>query len=230
MKLLGIGSNPKTRKSDNYQDALGGYITAIQYLAPANLSGVNLCPWASEGCIEVCLNSSGRGAMNSIQAARIRKAKLYTEDRPRYMAQLREDLAFFSRKAARLGVIPAARLNGTTDILWERTTIMSEFPEITFYDYSKAPYSVRKKLPPNYKITFSASEKTTDAEILETIAAGHNVAIVFDKLPKTYLGVRVIDGTTHDLRFRDPPHVIVGLLPKGKAKKDTSGFVRRISA
>ena len=53
-----------------------------------------------------------------------------------------------------------------------------------------------------------------------------NVAVVFrDAMPESWLGVPVIDGTTHDLRFLDPKPCIVGLTAKGSAKKDTSGFV-----
>jgi len=54
---------------------------------------------------------------------------------------------------------------------------------------------------------------------------GYNVAIVFNELPAVYNGYRVIDGTETDLRFLDEQGVIVGLLAKGKAKKDISGFV-----
>ena len=56
-----------------------------------------------------------------------------------------------------------------------------------------------------------------------------NVAVVFDKLPEEYLGYPVIDGDTTDLRFLDDTGVIVGLLAKGDAKKDTSGFVVKVS-
>ena len=37
--------------------------------------------------------------------------------------------------------------------------------------------------------------------------------------------VKVIDGDEHDMRFLDEPNVVVGLKAKGKAKKDSSGFV-----
>ena len=53
---------------------------------------------------------------------------------------------------------------------------------------------------------------------------GYNVAIVFNELPATYNGYKVIDGTDTDLRFLDEKGVIVGLVAKGKAKKDLSGF------
>ena len=56
---------------------------------------------------------------------------------------------------------------------------------------------------------------------------GMNVAMVFDKLPDTYMGRPVFNADETDLRFLDPKGVILGLKAKGRAKKDTSGFVRR---
>jgi hypothetical protein len=49
--------------------------------------------------------------------------------------------------------------------------------------------------------------------------------VVFKKLPKKYLGRKVIDGDETDLRFLDPKNSIVGLIAKGKARYDQSGFV-----
>jgi hypothetical protein len=36
----------------------------------------------------------------------------------------------------------------------------------------------------------------------------------------------VFNGDDSDLRFLDPKNSIIGLYAKGKAKKDTSGFVK----
>ena len=47
-----------------------------------------------------------------------------------------------------------------------------------------------------------------------------------NKLPKTFRGLRVIDGDKTDMRFLDGnKRVVVGLKAKGDAKTDTSGFV-----
>ena len=51
--------------------------------------------------------------------------------------------------------------------------------------------------------------------------------MVFDKLPETWHGFTVIDGDDDDLRYLDMGGVVIGLKAKGKAKKDTSGFVVR---
>jgi len=58
------------------------------------------------------------------------------------------------------------------------------------------------------------------------LGQGGNVAIVFrGELPKTWNGFDVIDGDESDLRFLDKKGVVVGLVEKGLAKKDKSGFV-----
>ena len=225
MKLLTVG-NTKTVKGEAM-----GYMTFIMHLAPSTLSGYNTCPMASKGCAAACLNTAGRGRFTATQEARIRKTKWFFEDRPTFMAQLVKDIQAAIRKAERETMIPVFRLNGTSDIRWEnipvggRRNIMEMFPSQTFYDYTKLQNRVN--LPPNYHLTFSRSEENYTA-VDTMMAQGYNTAIVFDTLPAVYNGYKVIDGTETDLRFLDPKNVIVGLLAKGKAKKDLSGFTVQI--
>ena len=54
------------------------------------------------------------------------------------------------------------------------------------------------------------------------------VAVFNGGLPETFLGKKVVDGDTNDLRFLDEKGIVVGLKAKGSAKKDTSGFVVHI--
>ena len=61
-------------------------------------------------------------------------------------------------------------------------------------------------------------------DIIDNITTDNNIAVVFNKLPKKYLGRRVVTGDKSDLRFLDPKKTIIGLLAKGRAKKDNSGF------
>lgn len=221
MKLLTVG-NTKTVKGE----ALG-YMTFIMHLAPSTLSGYNTCPMASAGCASACLNTAGRGRFTATQEARIRKTRWFFNDRDTFMAQLVKDIEAAIRKAARENMTPVFRLNGTSDIRWETVSvlghrnIMEVFPNVQFYDYTKLPN--RRDIPANYHLTFSRSE-SNDSYVTAAVGAGMNVAVVFDTLPQTYLGRPVIDGTETDLRFLDSEGVIVGLLAKGKAKKDTSGF------
>ena len=220
MRLLTDGaSNPKTAKSTDY-----GFLTGILHLAPHIQSGYQVCASASPGCSSQCLYFQGRGRMSTVQQARIRKTKLYFENREKFLADLIKDVSSLVRRADKNNLKACVRLNGTSDIRWESTGIMDLFPSTIFYDYTK--HKNRKRLPKNYSLTFSRSEVTTNADIDQAISNGMNVAVVFnDELPKFWNGLEVIDGTTHDLRFLDPKPCIVGLVAKGTAKKDLTGFV-----
>lgn len=205
------------------------YLTAIMHLAPAKLSGFQVCPMASKGCAAGCLNTSGRGVYQRTQQARIRKTRQFFLDRETFMRDLVSDIYSVIRRARKLGMIPAIRLNGTSDITWEtvpvngKANIFEVFPDVQFYDYSKRPN--RHNLPANYHLTFSRSESNDDMALSE-LFAGFNVAVVFRKtLPATWHGFPVINGVEHDLRFLDPQNVVVGLVAKGKARRDNSGFV-----
>ena len=72
---------------------------------------------------------------------------------------------------------------------------------------------------------------SNDYDVTKAIQQGYNVATVFGikktlPMPETYIGMPVFNGDESDLRFLDPKGVVVGLYAKGKAKKDTSGFVK----
>ena len=74
-------------------------------------------------------------------------------------------------------------------------------------------------------MTFSYSGTNQD-ECIKAADRGFNVATVFrGALPRKWLGMRVINGDDHDLRFQDPAGVVVGLVAKGKARKQMSSFV-----
>jgi hypothetical protein len=72
-------------------------------------------------------------------------------------------------------------------------------------------------------LTFSRAE-SNQKDVVKALAAGMNVAHVYDRIPA---GVYNADET--DLRFLDGKQGIIGLKVKGhRAKKDYSGFVIRI--
>jgi hypothetical protein len=229
MKLLNIDKNAKTVKGQSK-----GYMTAILYLAPANLSGYEVCPMATAGCRAACLNTAGRGAFSTTQKSRIAKTKRFFQDRQAFMAQLVDEITKFVTFAEKHGFIPTVRLNGTSDIVWERVAVgdhanvMAMFPTIQFYDYTKR--SNRKDLPANYHLTFSlAEDNTVQAE--KALDNGINVAAVFrvPQFPVSYFNRQVIDGDETDLRFLDPKGSVIGLKAKGKARKDTTGFVKEVA-
>ena len=248
-KLLTVG-NPKIEKSVAF-----GYLTAVLHLAPAKLSGFEVCAGRTDGCTRACLNTAGRGGIaagglltyevltagqrtNTIQLARVRKTRMYFERRADFMALLVKEIRRFELFAASLGLKPAIRLNGTSDIPFERVktpmgnaNVMESFPDIQFYDYTKR--ANRKGLPRNYSLTFSLADGN-DAAAVTALENGINVAAVFHKVPDRFeitagpltIAAPVVNGDEHDLRFLDPKGYIVGLKAKGNAKRDTSGFVR----
>lgn len=195
-------------------------------MSPHKINGkINMCPKASAGCIAACLNTAGRGKFTNVQSARRSKADFFVRERAAFLSQLHKELLDFSRYARLRGKLPAVRLNGTSDVVWETLIDMSLYPEIQFYDYTK--YLVRRgaKGVANYHLTYSRKETDSEENLKLAMMEGMNVAVVFDELPETYMGYEVIDGDKTDLRFLDPTDVIVGLTAKGAAKKDTSGFV-----
>lgn len=228
-KLLSVGNNAKTIKGDGSE-----YVTAILYLAPAdNLQGVNVCAMAEiAGCKAACLYTAGRGKMNSVQAGRLRKTMLWRDDRQGFIETLKQDIHKFTKYCLKRGIQPVVRLNGTSDIMWEKYLDMeTEFPQVQFYDYTKIVKRAYKALPSNYHLTLSYSEANADyaQSVLQAHKdTGRNVAVVFrekDSMPSSFAGSSTLDGDKDDLRFLDTPKHIVALYAKGDAKKDYTGFV-----
>lgn len=238
-KLLSVERDYKTSKGSEY-----GVLTGVLYLASAKQSGYNVCPHATPGCTAACLFTAGRGAMTNVKNARIKKTKLFFEQRDKFWSMLIADLAELVMVAESVDMKPAVRLNGTSDLPWERMpvtvggkriadNIMSIFPGVQFYDYTKWPNRYGHGVK-NYDLTFSVAEtRANEKHAREWLSIGGKVAMVFgvkkgDKLPSEYWGYPVVDGDLNDIRFRDKPGTIIGLRAKGKARKDTSGFVRGV--
>ncbi len=242
MKLLSTG-NPKVLKG-----LKEGFNTYILHLAPASLSGFNTCPKATEGCKSACLNTAGRGGMfkkgentNNIQKARIRKTIQFFTARESFMQDLVKDIELAIKQSAKKELIPVFRLNGTSDLSWEKyevirngklyRNIFTAFPDVQFYDYTKV---LGRKIADfkNYHLTFSMADGNY-FDCKEAVNQGMNIAVVFgikkgSPMPNKFFNynMSVFNGDESDLRFLDPKNSIIGLYAKGKAKKDTSGFVK----
>ena len=228
-KLLST-ANPKIQKGTKM-----GYLSFILHLAPADLSGRETCPKRTAGCTAACLNTAGRGGMfkrgentNMIQKARIRKTQYFFNNRAGFMFDLMQDIKKGIRLANKLGLTPVFRLNGTSDLSWEKyemtegKNVFDVFAGIQFYDYTKVLGRKVKHIE-NYHLTFSKADGN-DSDVAEALLQGMSVVAVYDKIPA---GVPSADET--DLRFLDPKGVMLGLKAKGRAKKDYSGFVIRVA-
>jgi hypothetical protein len=216
-----------------------GYLTGVMHLMPADKSGYgNVCPFSTPECRHHCLNTAGEWVNSpKIQGSRIYKTKLYFTDRPTFLKELRKSIEKIVRKAKKMDLLPAIRINGTSDLPNLGVMMAKEYPMVQFYDYTKVP-KPWEKIRENYDIVFSRSE-TNEKEVQEALKHGVSVAVVFDlkpkqPLPAQYYGRPVIDGDLHDLRFLDKlegePPFVVGLRAKGKGrgKGTETGFVLKV--
>lgn len=221
--------NAKTIKGEKL-----GYTTFIMYLSPHNQNTLNksICPKSTAGCQAACLFTAGRGVFTKTKMARLNKTEYFLHDKKHFMEQLANEIA---RGYKKYGKTLAVRLNGTSDIAYEKIpvygfeSLMAMFPDVQFYDYTKIFGRLNHKLPKNYHLTFSRDE-TNDAECKLALQFGFNVASVFKvkdvaDFPKKYMNANIVSGDEHDLTFLHGNGNVVALKAKGQAKKDTTGFV-----
>jgi hypothetical protein len=237
-----INSNAKITKSNKVIDK---YIGRILHLAPAKLSGFEVCPARSQGCTKACLHTAGGQQYQSVKnKARIARTQMFFKDRLAFKVLLTKEIQNHVNYAKRLKKKPAVRLNGTSDIVWENIfpEIFTMFPQVQFYDYTKIfkRMSPDWSLPKNYYLLFSQSEtQKSIEESKQVLDWNKNVAIVIKgfgygqhhkPLPDNYDQYKLVDGDKHDFRFLDPQGVIVGLRAKGKAyNKSVFGFAKSIT-
>jgi hypothetical protein len=237
--LSNAKTNPKTAK----QLEEFGYEAVIHHMCPDKLADGKhtVCAWSTPGCRASCLNTSGRSQisgelvlrnleMHMIHRSRISKTLDFFGSRDDYCERLTNELVNLEARALKKGYIPVARLNGTSDVQWEDYIPMEAFSNTQFYDYTKGYMRMQKYMrgffPDNYHLTYSYSEDDGFAEVNFITAKGYNVAVVFrEELPKKFYGIEVISGMEHDFRFRDPKGKIVGLIARGRARGDSTGFV-----
>ncbi len=216
--LGSVASSSKIAKGLKYNE-----MTYILYLAPAEQSGYNVCPGSTAECREACLTESGHNRIdvkkNAINKARIKKTKLFFEQREFFMGWLVAEISKAKADAIAKGFTFSVRLNGTSDIQptlfkFNGKVIFDIFNEVTFYDYTKVAnrFKLLDKYS-NYDLTYSFSgyNMLQSLELLENNKG--RVAMVFEgkQLPISFMGYKVIDGDAYDMRHLDETGVIVGL-------------------
>lgn len=237
--LSNASSNPKTAKLlDEF-----GFEAVVHHMCPDTLADGEhtVCPWSTPGCRASCLNTAGRSQVTGdltvknletymIHRSRIGKTLDFFADRQAYADRLVEELAQLEKRAIKKQLMPVARLNTTSDVAWENWISMETFSNTQFYDYTKGELRMHRflagMLPSNYHLTYSHDEFTTPRLVKIITGKGGNVAVVFRKeIPPAFRGIEVISGMEHDFRFMDKKGFIVGLIARGRAKHDTTGFV-----
>ena len=221
-----LGSVAQSKKMKlSYEN---GTMTYCVYLAPADMSGYNVCP-NSKYCREFCLNGSGqnkcdelaRGVEGSkINQSRIKKTRMFHEHKADFMHLLIHEIKKYKKQAESKGMGFSVRLNGTSDLspLAYRDpetgkNILELFPDVQFYDYTKVPTRIKlMQQYPNYDLTLSYNGYNWD-ECEQFLNEGGKVAVVFfdEKLPKSYHGFPIVDGNAYDMRYLDPAKHIIGL-------------------
>jgi hypothetical protein len=230
LSYLGMVNNStKHEKAYKYQE-----LVYTLYLAPAMMSGYEVCPMRTDECTLLCLNESGRNKMdskaNKINGSRIKKTKLFFENRDFFMDWMIFEIESSMKKAEKEGHRFSIRLNNTSDlsplqfskvINGKKVNILEMFPNVQFYDYSKVPNRLKlSKKYPNYDLTFSYSGENMD-ECKTMLNNGVRVAMVFTDVPTTYMGYKVINGDEYDMRYKDDKESIIGLKFKKVRNKVT---------
>ena len=222
MKLLSRDSNTKLIKTAK---GLENVVLAGLSLMPSAI----LCPSSKAAqCFDDCLKESGLAQVyKSVNISRQKKTDLYMNDRKAFLTQLRRELTNLEKYAVKHNKRAIVRLNVLSDIAWEKHNIPQDFPNISFYDYTKRANRL-DNTPENYKLMFSYSAApkyrkqvdialTTDAPITIVFRGG---------LPVEYMGRVVIDGDKSDIDNLEAKGKIVGLRVKGNdAKKSKSPFI-----
>lgn len=251
-RLLGVGKqNAKLRKDQSY-------LTAYLAITPHKVKGLgNVCPHATAACAANCLHESGMTmgkwkTRDNIFKGRLARRILYFKHRDVFMKMYHKEMRHLEKKAAKLGLKLAVRLNLLSDVDWvkKHAEMITQYPNVQFYDYTKDVARMEKFVngdyPNNYHLTFSRSE-TNEADCLNFLRRRANVAVVFNvkysnsgithPLPKTWHRFKVIDGDKSDLRFLDAVSVkhkngvAVGLRAKGKLRRKENhdnGFVVKV--
>jgi len=208
--------------------------TGMLYLHPSIVEGKDMCPFATVNCRAACLNTAGMGAWSNTQLARLNKTKYYVSDRQKFLAQLSIEINKMARKYSSETL--AIRLNGTSDQpLVEQ--IVKDFTiadNVVFYDYTKNHKKAGERTflsGHKYVVTYSLHENNIESFQYMLDNKLCNGAVVFNLKPNQpmiteWRGFPVVDGDERDDLMLDiPKGTILGLRAKGKARKDTSGFV-----
>lgn len=205
-----------------------GTLTYCLYLAPSTMAYgyKTTCP-NDKYCKDFCLNGAGRNKgdilhngikESNINISRIKKTKLFYENRDLFMQILIHEIKKAKRQAEAQKMEFSVRLNGTSDLSllafkYKGKCILEWFPNVQFYDYTKVAsrFNLCKDFP-NYDLTLSYNGHNW-GDCKEVLENGGKVAVVFSSniQPKLFGGYNVENGNEDDMRYLNSPKSIIYL-------------------
>ena len=226
----------------------GIYKPRIKWKRPENKGWkkfkINTCPYAGT-CKLTCLRATGNIQMKSSARARYLKTWFFFTQPLAFMRMIITEIMSNAASANRQRRGYYLRLNGMSDIEWERFIYMDELVKRTpglrgFYDYTKHPKKNRIDMaaripggvpfPQKYRLIFSWDEKkATPKRASEWLNHGGSLSVVYPysmkeqikKLRSKYRKFVKI-GDEDDNRFKDKPNSIIFLKNKGDLREGSS--------
>ena len=206
MKLLGTNS-----KIDKSLKVYPEYEASILQLLPNKHLCVNY-----KLCIKTCLAFKGLAKVYpSVIKSRKAKSEYFVNDTDTFIKQLIREIKNQEKRALKKNKKPVVRLNGFTDIDYEKFGIFKLFPNVQFYDYSADYERVLNNNNPNLHYTFSYKGNNLK-ECIELLKKDISIAVI-DITENQFFNsydVNHINGDTHDFRFLDKSNSIVWLSEK----------------
>lgn len=196
-----------------------------------------LCVGSNSFCRESCLVFTARNVADIYNHRRKAIATIALLQSPvAFGRMLLAAIESHVKNSEKADIKPFIRLNVLSDVPWELVfpELFSYFREtsLQFYDYTKV---AGRDIPDNYDLTFSHSG-TNQALVESELARGRRVAVVFvgmkakggewvkfkagAGLPRSFMGMPVVDGDVTDLRPFDRAPCIVGLRWKTPGGQD----------
>jgi hypothetical protein len=195
-----------------------------------------VCPHATPSCTLGCVTTTSVNAERSAtQESRLAKTLLTLLHPDEAFELTYRQLAGLARQYGPDRV--RWRINIADDLRYESLAPGLLKLDIPAYAYTKHPVADRREVQ-GVRLVYSATERWTDDDIVDTCRMGRSVAVVFDvapshPLPPTWHGARVVDGDVTDDLWEHDFGVIVGLRLKGRRsairqRLVDSGFARSV--
>ena len=155
-------------------------------------------------CIKTCLAFKGLAKVYpSVIKSRKAKSEYFVNDTDTFIKQLIREIKNQEKRALKKNKKPVVRLNGFTDIDYNKYGIFKLFPNVQFYDYSADYERVLNNNNPNLHYTFSYKGNNLK-ECIELLKKDISIAVI-DVSENQFFNdyeVEHIDGDKHDFRFK----------------------------